>query len=303
MDETKKIPYYQDELYDLLVSQGYGDEEINIAMVVQEQFKLIHRVNFPKSVNPIISNEYVWKENHKRVAGILTSLDLGQRTNLRSLMERVQKHQGVSTEMISDVCKDTNVLNLAKKVGMIDPTKIASSRGIEKEFLFTPSSLVDYSGYTDDLLDDVKVLLASIRFGESYTEHSTIQDPNRFLRALIKYGEVGPHDANSTDYTLLETRGIVRVVEKSKHNYYTGNTRTGYCLQLVRKDVAEEALQIIQSAEYSIKSDSDYDGSSIVNEFGSFYSPEESRVKLVELPQYMKEAQEHLSKVLRDELI
>lgn len=301
MDETKKIPYYQDDLLGLLTKKGYSEQDVMLAIAIQEQFKMVERFNFSKNPNPIISNEYVWGENHKKMAGIITGLDLGQRQTLKEIIESIQSKQGVPYEMLPKVEQD--ILNLAKKTGMISPTIISSSRGIDKEFEFTADAFMKKDTYNDDILDDVKLLLASIRFGEHYTEYSTINDPIDFLSALIRHGEVGPHAANKTDYTLLEARGIVKVTMRTKPSYY-GGVRSGYCLQLIRKDVAEEALRIIRAPEYNFEfnnnSDKDY---GTVLESGTFLSPEESRLKVAELLQPMKEAQEYLSKVLRDELI
>lgn len=300
MDETKKIPYYQYDLTELLLKQGFSEYDINLALAVQEQFKLIERFNFTKNKNPIISNEYVWGVNHKKIATTILTLKIDQRETLKNIIGIVQNTQGIPLEKLPKIDKD--ILNLAQKTGMLDPTIISSSRGITKEFEFSPN-LLDPISYKDDILDDVKLLLASIRFGENYTQYSTISDPEHFLRSLIGYGEVGPHSANETDYTLLEKRGIVKVLKKSKYNSYNGSNRYGYCLELIRKDVAEEALRIIQSPEYSLQIDNEDQYSGIILDSGSFTSPEEFRATLGVLPVSIREAEEHFCKVLRDELI
>lgn len=91
---------------------------------------------------------------------------------------------------------------------MINPTTIVSTRGLQKDFGFS-TNLLQPENYNNDILDDVKLLLASIRFGENYTPYSTINDPEKFLTKLIDSGDIGPHDANKTDYTLLEKRVLL----------------------------------------------------------------------------------------------
>lgn len=301
MDETKRIPYLQDELIEMLVKQGYKEENVSLSFALQEQFKLIQRTNRTK--DPIISNEYVWGANHQKIAMAIANISFGKKQNLKEVIEIIQNHQGHPIEKLPTI--DNKLMLLAKKTGMIIPNTIISGRGFQKEFAFSPNMLEPLT-YKDDILDDVKLLLASIRFGENYTIHSTIQDPAKFLRNLINYGDIGPHDANSTDYLLLEKKGIVRVVTKTKQlrsQYYGTYEKTGPCLELVRKDVALEALKFIESPNYNIKTDSDIDSFEVVNDTGSYITAEETRIRLGESPEYIKEAEDYLSKVLRDELL
>jgi hypothetical protein len=302
MDETKKIPYLQNELIEMLVRTGYKEENIGLAFALQEQFKLIQRTN--KSKNTIISNEYVWGPNYKKIAMAISGVDFGKKQNLKEVIDIIQNHQGHPMEKLPEIDKDLMIL--AQKTGMITPNIIVSGRGFQKGFAFSPNMLEPLT-YNDDILDDVKLLLASIRFGENYTQHSTINDPAKFLRSLINYGDIGPHDANSTDYLLLEKKGIVRVVTKTKErysNYYGCYTnRTGFCLELIRKDVAQEALKFIESPNYNIKTDSEINSFEAINETGSYITAEETRVRFAESPEYIKEAEDYFSSVLRDELL
>ena len=300
MEETKKIPYYQRELIDELIKKGYTEQEISIALAIQEQFQLIQKVNLTKTNDPIISNEYIWGRNHKKIASAIAPLQLNQKQSMKQMIEVIQNKQGMPLEKLPPI--DENLLILAKKTGILNPAIISSSRGLEKEFEFT-TDLLKTNSINEDILDDVKLLLASIRFGESFTEYSTIQEPEKFLRALINNRKVGPHSANATDYILLEKRGIVKVSKGSKYNPYTGILREGYCMELLKKDVAEEALRIIESKEYNIKLTDNVENYNIVSTIGSFISPEEARIKIGVVPEPVREAEEYLNKVLRDELI
>lgn len=300
LDETKKIPYLQSELTQNLVSQGYAEQDVTLAYALQKQFKLIQMYDKSRSQESIISNEYVWGENGEKIARTVSGLEAESRQSLKEIIETIQNSQGYPLEQLP--LQASELLNMAKKVGMINPTTIVSSRGIQKEFGFS-SNLLGANLYSDDILDDVKLLLASIRFGENYTPHSTINDPERFLQKLINTGDIGPHDANATDYTLLEKKGIVRVVTKSKYNSYTGTFRDGTFLELVRKDVAEEALKIIKNPGYNFQSESEITDFSSMMDTGSFLTPEESRVRLAESPEHVKEVEEHAVRLLRGELL
>lgn len=303
MDETKKLPYYQDELIQMMCKEGFKEKDINLSLALQEQFKLITKVNKSKRKNPIISNEYVWGANHEKIAKAIADIDIAKKENLKKIMETIQATPGYPIEKI--LVMDNNLLQLVINTGMIKPTTIISTRGIKKDFGFSPNILQD-TYYNDDILDDVKLFLASIRFGENYTQYSTIEDSIRFLEYLIQNGDIGPHSANGTDYNLLERRGIVRVVKKTKQkwsNYYNNYTcRTGYCLELIRKDVAEVALKILKSPDYNVKFDKEIESFDIVSEASGFISPEGNRIaSLAKQPECVKEAEEYLNKVLRDE--
>jgi hypothetical protein len=299
MDETKKVPYLQDELANMLVNDhGFAESDIMLSFALQEQFKLIQRLKKTKSKEPIISNEYVWGANHSKIAFAISEIEFDKKQNLRQVIDAVQNKQGIPTELLPNINPD--LFLLAKKTGMLNPITINSNRGIQKEFVFSPNMLEPLT-YNDDILDDVKLLLASIRFGENYTPITTIQSPEKFLKYLISHGDIGPHEANSTDYMLLEKKGIVRIVEKTKSANY--GFRSGYCLELIRTDVAREALKIIQSPSYNLKVSSEINSFEQINDAGSFLSAEEIRVNLAEPSENVKEAEEYLSRVLRDELI
>jgi hypothetical protein len=298
MDETKRIPYLEPELNDLLMKKGYSEKDIKFALALQSQFGLLKRLEQRKDRDAIISNEYVWGPNHHKIARTIANIDFGRKQNLKDVIDIIQNTQGYPIEKLPPI--DNSLLMTAMKTGMINPTTIRSSRGIQKDFAFSPNMLEPLS-YKDDILDDVKLLLASIRFGQNYTPYSRIIDPIDFLSFLISNGDIGPHGANSTDYTLLEKKGIIRVETRTKHGFY--GTRTGPCLVLVRKDVAEEALKIVQDHNDNLIKDETFNSVESLVDTGDFINPEEIRLRMGESPKLVKEMEDHLSRVFRDELL
>lgn len=83
----------------------------------------------------------------------------------------------------------------------------------------------------------------------------------------------------------------------SKYSSYTGKMRTGYCMELLKKDVAQEALRIIESKEYNINISDNDENYDIASTVGSFISPEEARIKMGVMPEPVREAEEYLNKV------
>lgn len=292
LDQTKKIPLLQSELINLLSGQSFGEEDIQLACTLQEQFRLIQKLHKTKGKEPIYSNEYIWGPNHEKIAMTISSLDLGKKQTLSDVVGSIQNYQGYPLEKLPTV--DPELLDIAKKVGMINPTVISSKRGVTKEFAFS-TNILEASGYNDDILDDVKVLLASIRFGQNYTEHSTIFSPERFLSNFISRMETSPHSANGTDYVLLEKRGIVRA------EHVWGDR---YKLNLIKKDVALEALKIIRNPSFSVDFANDQDNANdiiAVQNSDNFVSSEEYRLQMGQSTENVAEAMDYLTRVLRDE--
>lgn len=287
LDSTKKIPHLESELYNKLASE-YTEEDINLSVVLQQQFGLLQKIN--KNQEPIYSNEYVWGNKHEKIAHAIGNIDLGSRQNLKEVVSIIQNKQGIPTEKLNSI--DIELLELSKRVGILDPTKIVTRQSLEKEFLFS-SNLLDKAVYNEDILDDVKLFIASIRFGENYTNYSTLNQTEQFISALINRDRVGPHSANGTDYTLLESRGIIKVEHAYNDRYY---------MKLLRKDVAEQALNIIRSDEFNVKEDR-YNGeaASAFLKNGTFISAEHARMQLGKSTKGIEEAEAHLLSVLREE--
>lgn len=295
LEETKKVPYTQNEITEIMVQKGFKENDINISLDIADQFKLIRKV--AKKNDPIISNEYIWGSNNQRIVLAVGELGKIQKDSLGITIGEIQNCQGIPYENLT--IADKKLFDLAKKIGMINPIKIVTNRNVNKEFEFTQST--NWLPASEDIFDDVRLLLASIRFGENYTQHSTIYSAQKFLSAWIRNGEVGPHDANSTDYIMLEKKGIAKVVYKSKQKWgYNGYyNATGYYLELVKEDVAREALKFINGIiEENDLSIDDYNQ---IAKSSNYYSAEEQRVRMGDVPESSKEADEYIQRILRDE--
>ena len=295
LEETKKVPYTKNEITEIMVQKGFKENDINISLDIADQFKLIRKV--AKKNDPIISNEYIWGSNNQRIALAVGELGKIQKDSLGITIGEIQNCQGIPYENLT--IADKKLFDLAKKIGMINPIKIVTNRNVNKEFEFTQST--NWLPASEDIFDDVRLLLASIRFGENYTQHSTIYSAQKFLSAWIRNGEVGPHDANSTDYIMLEKKGIAKVVYKSKQKWgYNGYyNATGYYLELVKEDVAREALKFINGIiEENDLSIDDYNQ---IAKSSNYYSAEEQRVRMGDVPESSKEADEYIQRILRDE--
>lgn len=297
LEETKKVPYTQNEIIEKMVKQGFKEDDTQITIEIANQFKLLRKVTRKK--DPIISNEYIWGTDNQRIALAIGELSKIQKDSLGTTIEQIQNYQGIPYENLT--VADKEIFKLAKKIGMINPIKIVTGREINKEFEFTQNA--NSLSASEDIFDDVRLLLASIRFGENYTQHSTIFSAQKFLSAWIRNGEVGPHDANSTDYVMLEKKGIAKVVHKSKTKWgYNGcYNATGYYLILIKEDVAREALKFIDGILDDCEINTDIDDFNQVIKTSNYISSEVERVRMGEIPDSSKEADEYIQRILRNE--
>ncbi|MGD2434060.1 hypothetical protein ACP8H3_08865 [Bacillus velezensis] len=291
LDETKRIPLLENELFTHLEKQGFSEEDISISCFIQEQFKLVQKLS--NGEEAIFSNEYVWGHNHDKIAYTISKLNMADKEEVKGLISIIQSKQGLPAEFLQ--INNSDLIQIVKNVGMLNPTTISTKRGIQKEFIFS-SDLDTTNFYDNDILDDVKLLLAAIRFGQNYTEYSKIKDPIEFLDALINRDRVGPHSANATDYILLERRGIVKVEPSHIH-------KDRYFLKLLKKDVGTAAKALITDKDYGlIQQSSNIDINSVMDG-QDFFSPEELRVNHGVKPQPIMEAEDYMARVLRDELL
>lgn len=303
MEETKKVPYRQDELTQIMTERGYTEQDISLMVNITAQYKLLRKLMSNRK-NPIISNEYIWGSNNDKIARAIGELQKIQKDNLGEIIELIRSSQGIPLDKLS--VEDRAIFDLAKKIGMISPINIVTGRELSKEFEFTQSTIEPITEH-DDIFDDVKLLLASIRFGENYTNYSTIESAERFIRFWLDNTYVGPHDANRTDYIMLEKKGIVQVTYDTKNRwsrYYNAIVpKTGYFLKLMKRDVAEAALQYLQGmSSNSIDIDDETDFTGVIST-NNYRSAEAERIRMGDIPEQSKEADEYIQKILRDEFL
>ncbi len=125
---------------------------------------------------------------------------------------------------------------------------IETKEGIIRPFIFTPHlrSEEDATDYSNDLLGDIKLFLASITYGEHYSKISRLGGSDRdktinFIEKLIREREAGDATAIGIDYVMLEDKGIIRVEET------TTSPGGRFRMVLLRPEVAALALKAIKA--------------------------------------------------------
>lgn len=114
------------------------------------------------------------------------------------------------------------------------------------EFATKPDAISKYmpNGIAD-VLDDAKALAAGLTYGmvKSDPARGQIRDPSRLMNSFLQRGCLeGPVRALAEDYKLLESRGVVQVVETSE----------GYRMTIQKPEVGKTARDLILGGDANL---------------------------------------------------
>ena len=134
-------------------------------------------------------------------------------------------------------------------IGLFDASFISNECG-RIGFLTKPSAFQKYGNpIVDDAFDLAKIFISALTYGMTKSSHSRgriIQLP-ALLNKLISGENIGPVDAISKDYQLLEQKGVVHVFEGRNPK----NNREGYMMKLLKREVGEIALSVLTKGSAS----------------------------------------------------
>ena len=130
-------------------------------------------------------------------------------------------------------------VDFAVSQGLVQRAVVQTSEDDERRFLFPPHLGRDPFGVQPgDVSGHVRQLVGSMIYTATFPRYK-LRDPSQFVSALIRDGEAGDASPIGTDYPMLETGGIVRVVPGSREGRFK--------FELLQADVAEKALEILRS--------------------------------------------------------
>jgi len=245
LSHTATLPKSESEAKAILFSLGMTEEQANICLAVQDNFKLVKVFKHYGLAEPVLFNEYIWRCEPTKIAYALSQFETKQKQILEEIMERCEGYQGHAAEPFTNY---EDIVDLADTVGLLDTVEIKSADGVQKRFIFTPHlrSEENPTAFSNDLLGDVKVFLASMTFGETYSKISRLGGVDRektinFVEKLIREREAGDATAIGIDFVMLEERGIVRVEPT------TTPPGTRYKMVLLRPEVGKLALKAIRA--------------------------------------------------------
>lgn len=294
LDTTLHVPVREMQLGERLVKSGYSEESVKNAITDLVHIQLLARTEETEEGERLLYNPHVFEKNAKDAYKALNALSKDERDRALELLEYVRKNPGVPFPATAD----KKLISLLAKTGMIDISGVQLKTGTTaKEFPTSPDIWGVFSsgqngGLSKDLIDDSKLLLNSLRYGEIYSPASKgrINDPAILVGALIKRGQVGPATAIGEDYPLPLARGIVSITES---RLYPGR----FFMELRKKDVAESVRDVLE--QHAILPSGDVVAPEILEAGGtSFFSPEFIRAKR-QLPKELIEARDSMAFELR----
>jgi hypothetical protein len=236
----------------LKIAEMLGDKfslstpEVNQALNDAEQIGFVD-VEILDSQDQLYFNGNLFRrESLSKAKSVLDSLTQDEEASVKELMEELQATACLPLERVTAVLGE----GLFKKVfaiGLFDMNTVCnSSESIA--FITLPSAFSKYSSsMIDDAFDLAKAFVCSITYGMTKSTHARgrISMVSRLLEVLIRGQEVGPVQAIAEDYKLLELKGVVSVRIGSR------NGRHGPILKLLKPEVGELALQVIQTGDAS----------------------------------------------------
>ena len=277
-------PLPEDILTQNLTKNDYSANTLELAIDLQSSFGILGTTG--GGDHRLMYSEYSWGEVMKQGGKWMDQLPSSIHDKVKSITEIIHDQQGFPLDMIT---AESDILNAARKAGLIRVCRICTSYNQEKDFVFTPSVGTLYH----DESDEVKTFLGCLRYGQYYARTSKIKNPLWIVDALIERDThtIGPSTDIGTDYVLLEKAGIVKV-EESKD--FSGR----YTMTLIKNDTAKLVKEVITHGTVSGLADEEF--SSMLPP-SSLIPPEQDRIRMGRLSLSAERAEEQLYKTLRRE--
>jgi len=216
----------------------YGDENAERALRYLDEVNLI-RVIESADGRTVVFNPNIWVDDEVATAAALRIQDSRAGSEVAALIEEIRQSPGMPQDQVTST--EQRWVDFAVSQGLVERSVVITSEGNERAFLFTPHLRRDAFGNGQrDASGHVRQLVGSMVYAATYSRFR-LDSPALFLRRLIERGTAGNASPIGTDYPMLETAGIVAVVP--------GRMSGRYALELRQVDVAESALEILQSRQ------------------------------------------------------
>jgi hypothetical protein len=292
LSNTLLVPETTRSIKNELVGLGLSEKEADNSIELAVNLKLISQTDETEKGHKIIFNPHAFEDNAVDAYDAINGLDGERKQKAIEILDFIKSNPGVPLKPSFDMV----IVNLLIKVGLIDYSKITTSkRNSEKYFPTAPhiwGVLNKAAGIilSSDLIDDAKLLLNSFRYGQFFSarDKGKIKNPSWIINALIRDGAIGtikPATAIGSDYPLALSRGIVNVVES---RIYPGR----FSMELMKNDVATAVRDVLDKG--TIIPEQTAPSAEDLERAGQFFtSPNAVRVEK-ELPKELKKCHEEI---------
>ena len=249
LQRTVGIPERSDDLRATLLMSPSTEEDVDCAIKLADAFGLINVTHETDGGQTVVLNPYLFQDAPKGAEKLLLSLSSSDQALAHQILEHVRTSPG----MPLPAHMRGNVLQLLIKVGLIDFSKITTTGNASgKYFATAPNAWGIYvagsSPLSTDIIDDAKLFLNSLRYGEYYSPpgRGQIKNISWIINKLLREGAVGvqkPATAIGEDYPLALSRGIINVVES---RIYPNR----YSMELLKRDVVEAVSEVVEQSAF-----------------------------------------------------
>ena len=267
LELCSQLPRYESELQNDLSTFGIKNEVFATALNLSEKLNILSIYKDPEAKEAVIASEYVFGEHAVKIRKAVDHLPKDIKQQILDVYEKISNNQGLPEKSLRNL---RELIRQFGQIGLFEPVSIETAKGVRETFLFTPRMWSTLKRSAMDIYDEVKLYIASIRFGQYFAE-IRIWDPVLLTEALLRDGIVGPATPIGTDYILLEKRGIVRIVESPIPGRYY--------MKLLKKDIVEIALDVLKAGYVSPLKKVDVKWYSMT-QLTHGYSPEQERIRL-----------------------
>jgi hypothetical protein len=181
-----------------------------------------------------------------KVERILSTLSSNDKKNVDDVDERLRKFGCLPLDEVKTVLGNSLFEKLTA-ISMYDVNVVNNSKE-DVAFITRPAAFSKFgNALVSDALDLAKAFVSSLTYGmtRSGTSRGRIQMIEKLLAALIRGEWVGSATAIGEDYRALELRNVIEV--RAGETY-------GHDMRLLKRDVGEMALAVIQSGDTSDRS-------------------------------------------------
>jgi hypothetical protein len=200
------------------------------------------------SENLFFNGHLFRRDTISKTNAVLDSLNPSEAKKLNELNEILENEGCVIVERAESIL-GISLYSKLISIGLFDASFISNECG-RIGFLTKPSAFQKYGNpIVEDAFDLAKIFISALTYGMTKSSHSRgrITHLPALLNKLISGKNIGPVDAISKDYQLLEQKGVVHVFIGKNPD----NGRQGYMMKLLKQEVGEIALSVLTKGSAS----------------------------------------------------
>jgi hypothetical protein len=207
LDNTVDLPIKESDLKNRFTKTAQNDIKVSSAIADLVALGMLSKTRERENGDFLIHNPHTFKSGAVDIYKLLSGFNEIDRSAAMALLEHVKCRPGVPFPARSD----QRIINMLVKVGVIDVSGVQlAAKKSAGQFPTAPDAWGVFSGAkalptSSDLMDDAKLLLNSLRYGEFYSDsgRGRINSPEVLLSRLIERGQVGAATAIGEDYLRL----------------------------------------------------------------------------------------------------